>query len=61
MNEFNVIVYLVKDEYEIKTWLKVDNYSETPDDVLDKMAIDKFKRLGVEINKNDSLDFEQFQ
>lgn len=55
--EFNTIVYIVREGYEIKTWLNVPN--GTSDEEIEKMAIEKFKSVGVEVKEDDTFEYEE--
>jgi hypothetical protein len=54
----NLIVYLMREGYEIKTWIYADE--KEPEQVIEERAYAKFKEVGVEVLPNDSLDWQWF-
>ncbi|WP_179865732.1 hypothetical protein [Bacillus pseudomycoides] len=56
--DFNIIAFIVREGYEIKTWLNVE--SDISDEELKIIALEKFSSLGVEVKENDFFQFEEF-
>lgn len=56
--ETNVIAYVVREDYEIKTWIYAEH--EETNEQLEVKARAKFKEAGVLITDNDTFDFENY-
>jgi hypothetical protein len=54
-----VICYAVREGYEIKTWL-YGVPKHLSDTELEQLARAEFKRVGVELEEKETLEFEQF-
>lgn len=54
----NLIVYVVRDGYEIKTWLCVK--PDIKNDEIIKEAREEFERVGVKLEEDDIFDWQWF-
>jgi hypothetical protein len=56
--ETNVLAYVVRTGYEIKTWIYAEESEST--DIIKDRAISKFKEVGVEVLPSDLIDWEWY-
>ena len=58
MEELNTIAFIVREGYEIKTWLYVSEDERT--EVTEQRVKDQFISLGVEVKDDDMFDYDGF-
>jgi len=58
MEELNTIAFIVREGYEIKTWLYVSE--DECAEVTEQRVKDQFLNLGVEVKDDDIFDYDDF-